>query len=170
MESDRSLTAREEQVVSLLMQGGSNKQIAATLHISQRTVEFHLKNIFDKLKVSSRLELVLKLGKATGDFSGVPVESTVDGADEIANNGRQTGSQNGRQSPTRDAPVNRKEFAMTREIRTVLSSITILMGIILILGGIMTDKFGAVVVGFCVCVAVITYWFRSKKQPGQGAR
>lgn len=56
------LSNREEEVVKLLLQGKSNKLIAASLGISERTVEFHLKNIYVKFQVSSRVELVLKLG------------------------------------------------------------------------------------------------------------
>ena len=62
------LSNRERQVVSLLLQGKSNKMIAAALGIANRTVEFHLKNIYTKYQVSSRVELILKLGKATGSF------------------------------------------------------------------------------------------------------
>ncbi|HSB01567.1 MAG TPA: helix-turn-helix transcriptional regulator [Anaerolineales bacterium] len=62
------LSNREQEVVKLLLQGKSNKLIAAALGISERTVEFHLKNIYAKFQVSSRIELVLKLGNATGTF------------------------------------------------------------------------------------------------------
>src|SRR5215216_6630808 len=60
------LSNRERDVVKLLLQGKSNKLIALALGISQRTVEFHLKNIYAKFEVSSRIELILKLGHATG--------------------------------------------------------------------------------------------------------
>lgn len=60
-----ALSNREKEVVEQLLEGKSNKQIAAALHISVRTVEFHLKNVFDKLHVSSRTELILKLGQST---------------------------------------------------------------------------------------------------------
>jgi DNA-binding CsgD family transcriptional regulator/F0F1-type ATP synthase assembly protein I len=62
------LTKREGEVVKLLLQGKSNKLMAASLGISDRTVEFHLKNIYAKYQVSSRIELVLKLGNATGQM------------------------------------------------------------------------------------------------------
>ncbi len=60
-----NLSKRESQVADLVMQGKSNKLIAAKLHITESTVEFHLKNIFSKYQVGSRVELVLKLGEST---------------------------------------------------------------------------------------------------------
>jgi DNA-binding CsgD family transcriptional regulator len=60
------LSNREWDVVKLLLQGKSNKLIASSLGISSRTVEFHLKNIYAKYQVSSRMELVLKLVNAPG--------------------------------------------------------------------------------------------------------
>jgi DNA-binding CsgD family transcriptional regulator len=59
------LSGREQEVVRLVLEGKSNKQIAAALHISERTVEFHLTNIYSKLEVSSRTELMVKLGEST---------------------------------------------------------------------------------------------------------
>ena len=55
------LTPREREVVKLLLQGKSNKLIALSLGISRRTVEFHLKNVYAKFQVSSRVELILQL-------------------------------------------------------------------------------------------------------------
>jgi DNA-binding CsgD family transcriptional regulator len=63
---DVQLSKREKEVVKLVLQGKSNKQIALSLDISIRTVEFHLKNVYAKFQVSSRIELILKLGHATG--------------------------------------------------------------------------------------------------------
>src|ERR1043165_6706529 len=62
---DVQLSKREKEVLRLVLQGKSNKQIALTLDISVRTVEFHLKNIYAKFQVSSRIELILKLRHAT---------------------------------------------------------------------------------------------------------
>jgi DNA-binding NarL/FixJ family response regulator len=53
------LTAREQEIVSLVAQGFRNKEIADKLSISEQTVKNHLHNIFDKLGVSDRLELAL---------------------------------------------------------------------------------------------------------------
>lgn len=66
MEDPAPLTRRETQVIRHLLRGRSNKQIALELGISGRTVEFHLKNIYTKLHVSSRIELILKLGETPG--------------------------------------------------------------------------------------------------------
>jgi len=62
---DVQLSKREREVLKLVLQGKSNKQIALSLAIAVRTVEFHLKNIYAKFQVSSRIELILKLGHAT---------------------------------------------------------------------------------------------------------
>jgi DNA-binding NarL/FixJ family response regulator len=50
------LTPREAEVLALVATGQSNREIARTLTISERTVERHLSNMFDKLSVSSRTE------------------------------------------------------------------------------------------------------------------
>ncbi len=54
-----SLTPREMQIVSGVVSGRSNKQIAGRFGISEDTVKHHLSNIFDKTGVSTRVELVV---------------------------------------------------------------------------------------------------------------
>jgi DNA-binding NarL/FixJ family response regulator len=53
------LTPREEQVVALAAEGLSNRDIARELELSQHTIKKYLFRIFDKIGVSSRVELVL---------------------------------------------------------------------------------------------------------------
>jgi len=57
------LTQRELQIVGLVVAAANNKKIAETLAISEKTVKHHLSNIFEKLGVSSRLELALFAGQ-----------------------------------------------------------------------------------------------------------
>ena len=53
------LTPREEQVVALVAEGLSNRDIARELNLSEHTIKKYLFHIFDKLGISSRVELVL---------------------------------------------------------------------------------------------------------------
>ena len=53
----QELTSREREVAELVAQGLSNKEIAAKLVISQRTVESHLEHIFTKLGLTSRTQI-----------------------------------------------------------------------------------------------------------------
>jgi DNA-binding NarL/FixJ family response regulator len=53
------LTPRELEIISLILGGLSNGDIASKFAISEKTVKHHLTNIFDKLGVSNRLELAL---------------------------------------------------------------------------------------------------------------
>jgi two-component system nitrate/nitrite response regulator NarL len=53
------LTPRELEVVTCIVEGCSNKDIARQFNISEETVKRHLSNVFDKTGVSTRLELAL---------------------------------------------------------------------------------------------------------------
>jgi DNA-binding NarL/FixJ family response regulator len=53
------LTPREEQVVALVAEGLSNREIAVELNLSEHTIKKYLFRIFEKLGISSRVELVL---------------------------------------------------------------------------------------------------------------
>lgn len=50
------LTKREVEVLSLISQGHSSKEVAEDLFVSKRTVDFHLANIYDKLNVNNRVQ------------------------------------------------------------------------------------------------------------------
>jgi DNA-binding CsgD family transcriptional regulator len=63
MEGQGPFTPREKQMIALLLEGKSNKQMALALGTSVRTVEFHLSKIYSKLGVSSRTEAALKLSQ-----------------------------------------------------------------------------------------------------------
>ena len=55
---DDDLTARELQVLQLIRDGNRNKQIADQLSISENTVNFHIKNLMDKLQANDRTHAV----------------------------------------------------------------------------------------------------------------
>jgi DNA-binding NarL/FixJ family response regulator len=55
----KDLSAREQDVIRLLMQGKSNKEIALALKISRKTNEEHLTSIYSKIGVRSRAEAIL---------------------------------------------------------------------------------------------------------------
>lgn len=51
-----SLTKREVEVLSLVLEGKSSREAAAVLVCSKRTVDFHLARIYDKLHVNNRVQ------------------------------------------------------------------------------------------------------------------
>jgi DNA-binding NarL/FixJ family response regulator len=55
------LSARELEVAEAVALGLSNKEVAASLNISVRTVENHMRSIFAKLSVNTRTRLAAKL-------------------------------------------------------------------------------------------------------------
>lgn len=59
------LSAREAEVAHAVSAGRSNKEVAALMHISERTVKAHLGAVFEKLGVRDRLQLVLRLSAST---------------------------------------------------------------------------------------------------------
>lgn len=59
MADNTELTTRETEILALIAEGKSNKEIAAELVISINTVKVHVSNIFQKIEVSSRTEATL---------------------------------------------------------------------------------------------------------------
>lgn len=87
MEHKKRLSNRELEVLNLLLQGKSNKLIAHSLGISVSTVEFHLKNIYAKCLVNSRVELILKLANIAANAEIQKLGSSIveTGAETIEN-------------------------------------------------------------------------------------
>ncbi len=115
MEHIPSLSRREKDVVTLLLQGKSNKQLALALGISERTIEFHLTNVYTKLQVSSRVEAILALGKTTGAFAGKLEETAVDISLQDGHNGKRLAVHvQWVQSWKNIVSTTQKEFAMLK--------------------------------------------------------
>ena len=55
-EQSVKLTKREIEVLTLVIEGMSSKEVADQLFVSKRTVDFHLANIYEKLNVSNRVQ------------------------------------------------------------------------------------------------------------------
>ena len=66
-ETRDDLTAQERQVARLAREGLSNPEIGARLFLSPRTVEWHLRNVFNKLGIRSRRELAGALSNAESE-------------------------------------------------------------------------------------------------------
>jgi DNA-binding CsgD family transcriptional regulator len=60
------LTAREREIAGLVAAGATSREVAAQLVLSPRTVEAHLRNVYGKLGVRSRVELVRELERRNG--------------------------------------------------------------------------------------------------------
>ncbi|MFC4737934.1 response regulator [Bacillus daqingensis] len=58
--AEGALTAREQEVLELLVEGKTNKEIAEALVISDKTVKIHVSNMFKKMGVKSRSQAIIK--------------------------------------------------------------------------------------------------------------
>lgn len=120
MEFPVQFSEREKAVIELLLEGKSNKQIALSLGITNRTVEFHMGNIFAKLGVSSRSEAILAITSYNNHSSnGLGAdglrESTVVSPPEVVNN---------IEKPPRRIPMKR--------LKLIFASSGLLAGILII--------------------------------------
>ncbi len=69
------LTKREIEVLTLVIEGRSSKDIADTLYVSKRTVDFHLANIYEKLQVSNRVQAFRRATR----LGLIPIETVLAG-------------------------------------------------------------------------------------------
>ncbi len=67
------LTKRELEVLCLVIEGRSSKDVANYLHIKESTVKWHLANIYDKLQVSNRVQAFRRAAR----LDLIPLEATL---------------------------------------------------------------------------------------------
>ena len=60
----RGLSKRESEVVILVVQGLTNKQVADQLCVAEKTVKFHLTNVYKRMKISRRSQIIWTLPMA----------------------------------------------------------------------------------------------------------
>ncbi len=65
------LSIRENQIVRLLLRGKTNREIAVTLTISERTVKHYMTALMQKLQVRNRTEVVLAAQKLQPEEAGM---------------------------------------------------------------------------------------------------
>ncbi len=58
-----TLTRRELEILTLVIEGHASKEVADILFISKRTVDFHLDNVYGKLKVKNKMQALQKATK-----------------------------------------------------------------------------------------------------------
>jgi DNA-binding CsgD family transcriptional regulator len=75
VKSHVKLTRREEEVLNGVMRSQANKEIAATLNLSERTVKFHVSSLLAKFRVRGRMELVREATQHTSP--NFPLQSPV---------------------------------------------------------------------------------------------
>ena len=61
---ERGLSKRESEVVILVIQGLTNKQVADQLCVAEKTVKFHLTNVYKRMRISRRSQIIWTLPMA----------------------------------------------------------------------------------------------------------
>lgn len=104
------LSNREAEVAELVTQGLSNKEVASRLFVTEKTVKFHLTNIYKKMNVKSRAQLIVWcLPNMTFVERGGDSQST-----ENNNNNYNAGI------PSGHSPVSSQSDEETKEAQTIL--------------------------------------------------
>jgi LuxR family transcriptional regulator, positive regulator of biofilm formation len=98
--TQRGLSHREAEVAELVSKGLSNKEVASQLFVTEKTVKFHLTNIYKKMQVKSRAQLIVWCvphvdfvstsgAQAPAQAAATPISAA---APTIGNNNGNTGS------------------------------------------------------------------------------
>jgi DNA-binding NarL/FixJ family response regulator len=68
----KDLTGAEQRVAQLVARGFTNKEIAQTLALRPKTVEWRLTSVYRKLELRSRTELALHVARSDRSKPGIP--------------------------------------------------------------------------------------------------
>jgi DNA-binding NarL/FixJ family response regulator len=77
VKGEQLLSEREGQVVMLVAEGLTNREISRQMRVSEHTIKNHLFRIFDKLGISSRMELLLYVLTPRGGAPITPIDSQI---------------------------------------------------------------------------------------------
>jgi len=114
---------RERDVIALLLEGKSNKQIAQALGVSESTIEFHLGNLYKKLGVNSKAEAIVKLNApGAREIHGLG-QSLVAETDVTAHNG----------DVVSHRPATNQETNFMTRLKSFKSLLYLLLGIIAVI-------------------------------------
>lgn len=103
--TQKGLSHREAEVAELVTKGLSNKEVASQLFVTEKTVKFHLTNIYKKMAVKSRAQLIVwcvphgvdfinsgaQAGMATAGTAIAPTAQTAPGAPITSGNNNNSG-------------------------------------------------------------------------------
>jgi len=73
VKSQVKITRREEEVLGGIMRSLANKEIAASLNLSERTIKFHVSSLLAKFRVRGRMELVREATRHTAGSMSMPL-------------------------------------------------------------------------------------------------
>lgn len=73
--TQKGLSQREAEVAELVSKGLSNKEVANQLFVTEKTVKFHLTNIYKKMAVKSRAQLIVWCVPHLDFSAGTPAEA-----------------------------------------------------------------------------------------------
>lgn len=66
-ENNARLSEQDKKIIELIAEEKTNKEIASDLNYSQRTIEYRISNIMNKLNVTTRVGIVIKAAKKSLD-------------------------------------------------------------------------------------------------------
>jgi DNA-binding CsgD family transcriptional regulator len=82
--TQKGLSHREAEVAELVSKGLSNKEVASQLFVTEKTVKFHLTNIYKKMAVKSRAQLIVWCVPHVDFVNGSTIQTQASGIQGIA--------------------------------------------------------------------------------------